>query len=146
VHVLLFLNPECPIANAYAPTLQSLAAGWQDQPVRLFLVHVDPAVDAARAATHAADYHLPGSVQLDPQHRVVRRVGITRTPEAAVLTSQGLIYRGRIDDQWQALGTRRPAATQNDLAQAVAAALNGQRPAEPWPPAVGCLLPEPAAP
>ena len=42
VHVLLFTSHECPIANAYAPTLRELAAAWAQLPVRLFLVHVDP--------------------------------------------------------------------------------------------------------
>ncbi|MBL8755619.1 MAG: redoxin domain-containing protein [Planctomycetes bacterium] len=144
VHVLLFVNPECPIANAYAPTLQALANSWRSQPVRLFLVHVDPDVDAARAAAHAAEYGLPGEVRLDPTHDLAHRLGITRTPEAAVCTAAGLAYRGRIDDQWTALGNRRNTATTHDLERAVAAALGSGTAPTPWPPAVGCLLPEPA--
>lgn len=145
VHVLVFTSHECPIANAYAPTLQELARTWQEQPVRLFVVHVDPDLTAAAAHRHASDYALPGRLLLDPGHALARAVGATRTPEAVVLTAAGLVYRGRIDDQWQALGARAAAATHHDLGDAVTAALAGRPLAGPFPAAVGCLLPEPRA-
>ena len=144
-HVLVFTSHECPIANAYAPTLQALAGHWQTLPVRLFLVHVDPDLSAAAARRHASDYALPGRILLDPGHSLARAVGATRTPEAVVLTPAGLVYRGRIDDQWQALGARAAAATHHDLGDAVTAALAGRPLAGPFPAAVGCLLPEPRA-
>jgi hypothetical protein len=144
VHVLVFTSHECPIANAYAPALQELADAWSGQPVRLFVVHVDPQLTPTAARAHAAAYQLPGTILLDPEQRLARELGITRTPEAAVLTGNGLVYRGRIDDQWHALGARS-AATSRDLADAVAAARAGNPVRVPFPPAVGCLLPEPAA-
>ncbi len=143
VHVLVFTSAECPIANSYAPTLRELAAASRAQPVRWFLVHVDPDLDAAAARRHADEYELPGTVLRDPQQTVAHALGITKTPEAAVLTSKGLAYRGRIDDQWRALGTRAQSASRRDLADAVANALAGRPTPPPWPAAVGCLLPEP---
>jgi hypothetical protein len=146
VHVVVFTSHECPIANAYAPTLQQLAATWQSRTVRLFVVHVDPDLDAAAAREHAAAFGLPGTVVLDPHHTLARALGATHTPEAAVLTTCGLAYRGRIDDQWAALGARAPAASRHDLRDAVAAVLAGQAVATPRTAAVGCLLPEPRHP
>lgn len=143
VHVVVFTSQECPIANAYAPTLRDLAARWQDAPVRLFLVHVDPDLSAEAARAHAAAYELPGRILLDPCHQLATALGVTKTPEAAVVSSHGLVYRGRIDDQWQALGARSIRAGSHDLADAVAATLAGQPVATPFPPPVGCLLPEP---
>jgi nucleotide-binding universal stress UspA family protein len=144
VHVLVFVSQECPIANSYAPTLQRLAQ-QAGAAVRWFVVHVDPELSAAAAREHAAAYDLPGTVLRDPRHQLARQLGIHRTPEAAVLGSDGLRYRGRIDDQWPALGSRRPAPTQCDLEAAIERATSGQATPEPWPPAVGCRLPEPAA-
>lgn len=141
VHVLVFVSHECPIANAYAPTLRALAAAWSSQPVRLFLVHVDPDLTPAAARAHAAGYELPGTVVLDGG-ALARAVGVTRTPEAVVWTRRGLAYRGRIDDQWRGLGTRAPAASRHDLQAAVAAVLAGREVASPFPPAIGCLLPD----
>ncbi|HEB53178.1 MAG TPA: redoxin domain-containing protein [bacterium] len=144
VHVIVFLSQECPIANAYAPTLARLAEDWRDQPVRVFLVHVDPELSVAEARRHRDDYGLPGVVLRDPRHELARRLGITHTPEAVVLSDRGLVYRGRIDDRWPALGVRRPKASVHDLHDAVATALRGEVVPGPYPEPTGCLLPEPA--
>ena len=51
MRVLVFTSDECPIANAYAPTLGRLHEAWSEDPrVRLYLVHVDPDMTGARAA------------------------------------------------------------------------------------------------
>lgn len=144
VHVLIFTSHECPIANGYAPTLGRLAAAWQRRPrVRLFLVHCDPDLTPAQAREHAADYELPGTILMDPGQQLAAACGATITPEAVVVTARGQLYRGRIDDQWRKLGSRAPAASQHDLADAVARALDGRSVPGPHPKAVGCLLPEP---
>jgi len=143
VHVVVFTSHECPIANAYAPTLKALAASWAGKPVRLFLAHVDPDVAADQVRAHAAAYELPGTVLLDPRHELARALGATRTPEAVVLGDAGIAYRGRIDDQWAALGSRAQQAAVHDLRDAVAAVLAGKAVANPTTDVVGCLLPEP---
>lgn len=144
VHVVVFTSQECPIANSYAPTLAKLQEAWRSEPrVRLFLVHVDPDLTVADARRHAAEYALPGAVLLDPTHAAVRASGASITPEAVVWSAGEVVYRGRIDDQWRKLGSRAPAASTNDLRDAVALALRGEPTPLPHPPAVGCLLPEP---
>jgi len=144
VRVLIFTSDECPIANAYAPTLGRLHEAWSEDPrVRLYLVHVDPDMTGARAAAHAREYRLPGTLLLDPTHALARACGATVTPEAVVRTEAGQVYRGRIDDLWRGLGRRGQAASSRDLADAVALARAGRRVPEPHPRAVGCLLPEP---
>ena len=142
VHVVVFTSHECPIAKAYSPTLRRLAARWSGQPVRLFLAFAGD-LDREGVRQHAADYDLPGTIVGDPAHELAAALGATRTPEAVVLAHDGVAYRGRIDDQWKALGSRAPEAARRDLADAVEAALRGERAREPWPAAVGCLLPEP---
>lgn len=144
IHVLVFTTVDCPIANATAPQLAALAESWRSAPVTIFLVHVDPDVTADAAAAHAADHGLAGlTILLDPEHRLTRRVGATRTPEAAVLTAQGLQYLGRIDDRWRGLGQDSQTAEHEDLRAAVADLCAGRPVAVPRTTAVGCLLPEP---
>ena len=143
VHVLVFISHECPIANAYAPTLRALHAAWRTEPrVQLYLVHVDPDLAVEAARRHAERYELPGTVLLDPDHRVVQSCGATITPEAVVWTSQGQAYRGRIDDQWRKLGSRAAVASTHDLAAAVRCTLAGEPVPEPFPAAIGCPMPE----
>ena len=144
VHVVVFISHECPIANGYAPTLRTLQEAWsRDSRVQLFLVHVDPDLSAEQALVHAKDYELPGTLLMDPTQVLAKECGATITPEAVVVRASGIAYRGRIDDQWRKLGSRAPQASQNDLADAVANVLAGKPVAQPFPKAVGCLLPEP---
>lgn len=142
VHVLVITSHECPIANGYAPTFAALVEQFRDQPVHWYFVHADPDLTTEAAREHAEAFALPGHVLLDPQHEVISRLGATVTPEAFVLTADGLGYRGRIDDQWKAVGARRPAASQHDLAAAIRSVLAGNPVSRPWPPAQGCLLPD----
>ncbi len=142
VHVVVFTSHECPIANGYAPTLQELARVHTAPAVRWFFVHVDPDLEVAAARDHAQSYGLPGTLLFDRRHDLASALQVTKTPEVVVLSGNEVCYRGRIDDQWRALGTRG-AATQQDLAQAIERARRGQATPAPWPAAVGCLLPEP---
>ncbi len=143
VHVLVFTSHECPIANSYAPTLRELASGWANAPVRLFLIHVDPDLTSDAARAHARAYELPGTILLDPRQLTAQAVGATKTPEAVVLTTKGLVYRGRIDDQWSALGARTPAAGKYELRDAVTRVLAGGPAPFQSTPVVGCVMPEP---
>lgn len=143
VVVVVFTSHECPIANALAPTLASLAGTFRDQPVRWSIVHVDPDLTAAAAAQHARDYALPGRILLDPQHRLVQQLGARRTPEAFVIRAGTVHYRGAIDDQWAAIGARAQAPNHQYLRDAVQQALAGQPAVPAHTEPVGCLLPEP---
>lgn len=143
VHVIVFVSHECPIANAYAPTMRALGAAWANRPVRLYLVHEDPDLTLEAAQKHAAEFELPGTVLLDPRQELAQELGATRTPEAFVVCDQGTAYRGRIDDQWAALGSRAQEAGSHDLRDAVAAVLAGKPVVHGVTDAVGCLLPEP---
>ena len=143
VHVLLFLTVDCPIANGYAPTIKELAGEFEPLGVTFFLIHVDPDVDASGAREHAADFGYDLPVLLDPEHLLVEQLGATITPEAAVLTAQeGLVYRGRIDDWYAALGKKRRQPTTHDLRETLKACLAGSPVPVARTEAVGCMIPE----
>ena len=80
---------------------------------------------------------------MGPMPVLARACSATITPEAIVVSAKGIGYRGRIDDQWRKLGSRAPEASQHDLLDAVANVLQGDEVAQPFPKAIGCLLPEP---
>lgn len=140
IHVVVFTSVDCPIANAYAPALRELATRFGEAPVDWFFVVAEPATDREAARRHAAAYALPGRLVLDPTQRLVRHCGAQKTPEAVVLTAEGMTYRGRIDDAWASLGQRRPAMV-HDLSAALARTLAGDRSMVQGPPPVGCFLP-----
>lgn len=140
--VLVFLVPDCPIANSYAPELNRLQADYESHGVRLFLVQVDKDLSLESAREHARQYRLQAPVVLDTRHEWVQKLGATVTPEVAVLSPAGeLLYRGRIDDRYVALGKRRAQVTAHDLRRALDAILDGRKVAEPQTFAVGCPIP-----
>lgn len=141
--VLVFVTTDCPIANAYAPEISAIAREYEQRGFEFFVVHVDPDVSADDARRHAGEYALDEeSVILDPEHDLVRALGITITPEVAVVRSDASIaYRGRIDDQWADFGKKRRAARKQDLRAALDAILGGRSVGETRTMAVGCSIP-----
>ena len=143
-HVLVFVTTDCPIANGYAPEIQSIADDYRDRSVRFFLVHVDPQVTREAAAAHALDYGFEVPILLDPTQELVAETGATITPEAVVLTPSGeMAYRGRIDNWYAQLGRKRRFPTQHDLRDAIDAVLAGEPVETARTQAVGCFVPDP---
>ncbi len=142
--VFLFLRPDCPIANHYAPELQRLAHEYSPSGFAFWLVYPDADITGPVIALHAREYSLPGTPLRDPQHGLVHRAGATVTPEAAVFRPDGrLVYRGRIDDRYVDFGRERPAPTRRDLELALQAIRDGLPVPSPGGPAVGCYIFEP---
>jgi len=69
--------------------------------------------------------------------------GVTITPEAAIVNSAGkVVYRGRIDNSYAALGQARRAPTSHDLRDALDATLAGKPAPNPKTKALGCYIPD----
>jgi hypothetical protein len=141
--VLLFIVPDCPIANSYVPEINRLHADYASRGVRLFLIQVDSEFSVASAQDHARQYEIKPPVILDRRHDWVWKVGATVTPEAAVLSPQGaLLYLGRIDNRYVGLGKRREQVTERDLRDALDAVLADRSVPHPHTQAVGCAIPD----
>ena len=139
--VLVFIDAECPIANAYQPELRRLQEKFGKKGVRFVLIHADPETDVEKAQTHEKEYGITATVCIDKAHRWVKRTGATVTPEAVVLDATGkTIYKGRIDDRYADLGKKRPEPKVRDLDLALTALLAGQPVKVPKTKAVGCRI------
>lgn len=140
--VLLFVDPECPISNAYAPEVRRLYDEFTPRGVDFWLVYADAGRTPDVVRAHVAAFQYPMPAVRDADHELVRRAGATITPEACVFTARGeLAYRGRIDDRYVDFGKQRAAPTTRDLRDAIEATLDGERPLRPWPEAIGCTIP-----
>lgn len=125
--VLVFLTHESPHVDAYASELRAIVKQHAGDPVRFWFVHVARNVTVTAARRHAELHHLPGTILLDREHALVRALAATTTPEAFVLDRNGkTVYRGRIDDAYPGLGTRRTNPTSHDLRDAILATLRGR--------------------
>src|SRR4051812_8376295 len=56
--VLIFYSTECPISNAYSPTLSDLIGSFRGKAVGWFGVCVDPDLTNAEVKSHARDFSL----------------------------------------------------------------------------------------
>jgi hypothetical protein len=140
--ILVFISTDCPIANYYHPTLRQLTEAYRNHDVQLYFVHANPSVTAARAQQHAKDFSITSPVLLDPQHELARLAGATKTPQAAVITPQGVVaYLGRIDNTYAGYGQKRPRPTEHDLRVALNAVLTGEAVPNPRTESVGCFIP-----
>ena len=141
----IFLTPDCPICNAYAPELGRIVSEYQKQGVKFYAVYADePAEEIAR---HVKEYKLPLAALRDPKLQLAVATGATVTPEACVVNPAGqVMYRGRIDDRAVKFGTIRAEPEKRDLRLALDAVLNHKPVAEPFTKAIGCYLSIPKKP
>jgi len=137
----VFVGVDCPIANRCLPELAALAREHSPAGVRFVFVYPNPDETPDAIRRHQAEYGLEGEVFRDPELRLARRLNASKTPEAVVLTVDGKpVYRGRVNDQYLALGQAKPAPTRRDLADALAEFRAGRTPSGLAQPAVGCTF------
>jgi len=141
--VLIFLSMECPIANAYTPTLNQLHGDFPAPGVKWVGICVDPDQSDAEILDHAREYNIKLDIAVDRRGSLARGLGATVTPEAFVIDAQGKVrYHGRIDDQFAARGVRNARPNGHDLKDALAAVLAGDEVKTPYVKPVGCPIPE----
>jgi hypothetical protein len=141
--VLIFITNDCPIANGYAPEINSIIREYSGLDVRFFLVHVDQKLRLEQAMQHAREYGFQAPVIMDEDRALTSAVQATVTPEAAVLDQNAiLVYRGRIDDRYVDFGKKRTAPSQRDLREAIDAVIAGRQVAVARTKAIGCFIPD----
>lgn len=139
--VLIFLLPDCPIANGYSPEITRLHQAYKDKGIRFVLVYSDRDITIEEAKAHHADFRHTSDAVIDPNLSLAKLTGATITPEAVVLSAKGaVLYRGRIDDRFPDYGKRRAIPTTTELRDALDAVVDG-KPIKVAPSkAVGCFL------
>ena len=139
--VLAFLGTECPLAKLYATRLADLANERND--IRVVGVFSNSQDSLAEIAAMRNRSDLDFTLGKDPDAKLARKIGATRTPEVYLYDRDGrLRYRGRIDDQY-GIGYVRDAPTQDDLSNAIEAVAAGRAVESPFVETVGCLIGKP---
>ena len=140
VCVLVFVTIDCPLAQRYTPRIAELEREYRKRGVRFALVHVGPGDSILEIGDHMVEQKIEFPVLKDFEGDAVNALGITRTPQAAVLDREHrLRYRGRIDGQYR-LGGVRPTPGREDLREALEDVLAGREVREPETPVDGCLI------
>ena len=139
--VYVFTSTDCPVSNRYAPEIRRIDQAFSTRGALLRLVYPSPHESQAAIREHMSQFALSDLQAVrDPDLALVKFVGATITPEAAVIVAGKVVYRGRIDDRYVDLGLERPAPTTHDLSEALEAALDGRPVPHPVTQAVGCYI------
>jgi hypothetical protein len=143
LEVTFFLSADCPISNFYSPEIQRICGDYRAKAVSCRLVYPDPALTDEALRKHVGEYGLSSiPAVLDPEQKLARAAGATITPEAVIANHMGkVLYRGRIDNFYAAIGKPRRVATEHDVRRALDEALAGKPVSVAETHAVGCFLP-----
>ncbi len=140
ITVLIFLRTDCPISNSYAPEIERLSKAYAGRGVQFQLVFPDRALSQGQIDRYRREYALTIPAQRDPTRALTVKAQAIATPEAAVFVGDRLVYHGRIDNRYAALGKARPAATEHDLEQVLQAVIQGRESPFVHRPAIGCAI------
>jgi len=137
--VFIFLMKDCPISNRYAPEIMRIAREYQTKRIRFYLVYVD---DVRGLEKHLQEYGLADLPAIfDDQRLLVKATGVQTAPESAVIGDKGeILYRGRIDNLFAAMGKPRRQVTEHDLRDALDAIIDGRPIRTPRTTAIGCFI------
>ena len=140
--VLVFVASDCPISNGYAPEIQRICADGRARGVTCTLVYEDASIGSAAVRSHRDQYRYREiSAVIDVDGAIARRANATVTPQAVVVDHAGAVkYRGRIDNQYAALGKPRRVVTVHDLRDAIAAVIAGRPIVQAETEAFGCFI------
>jgi tetratricopeptide (TPR) repeat protein len=137
----VFTTTDCPIANRYAPEIQRLHRTYSKQGVNFQLVYVNPRETAETIRAHAQQFGYQLETVRDAEHALVKRFGITVTPEVALTDDRGrVLYRGRIDDRYVDIGIDRQRATRHEFEDALQAVVENRNVPAATAPPVGCIV------
>jgi len=141
-NVLLFVASDCPISNGYAPEIRRICNGYRAKGVACSLVYEDMSIDEARVRAHRDAYGYKDiAAVIDADGAIAKRAKATVTPQAVIVGPGGIVkYRGRIDNQYAALGKPRRVVTVHDLRDSLDALLAGRPVAHPETEAFGCFI------
>lgn len=141
ITVYLFLLDECVISTNYTKKLNEL---YNEYGNNFDFIAVFPNFSSKPAAIEhwKQKYHVDMEHRTDYFKTLTRKLGATVTPEVVVYNEETdkVIYRGRIDDQYAALGRRRRFIQQDELATVLAELSNGNPVNVSDAPAIGCLI------
>ena len=124
--VLVFVDSDCPLAQKYLPVLDRLERTTATKACSSSPSTSGPHDTIVAMAGQAVEFGVEFPFVKDADCRVADALGVTRTPEVAVLDGKRILrYRGRIDDQYRP-GGQRKEPTRHDLVAAIDAVLAGK--------------------
>jgi len=139
--VQIFVTPDCPIANSYAPEIGRLFEEYTSKKVEFLLVYPEGSLTKEDLEKHSEEYGLEMESIIDHTHTFVSNAGATTTPEVAIFDESGaLVYRGLIDNLYSDFGDRRRTASEHYVRDVLNAMITGESIVFTETKPIGCLI------
>jgi len=114
--VYIFLSEDCPICRYYVHDINRLYDEFESENISIIGVFPNFSSKPQKIKTFVADYKLSIPTKTDYFKKISTAVGATKTPEVIIQYELNkIIYRGRIDNAFAALGKRRRVVTEHNL-------------------------------
>jgi thiol-disulfide isomerase/thioredoxin len=139
--VLVFMNIDCPIANALAPELSAIAEEYRSRKIQFLRVYADPWLSVEKIQQHGREYALEIPAVFDCNQRIADTLDARVTPEVFVFKRDGkLFYRGAADDRYAEVLAKRAEVREDFLRSALNNLLAGKTAEPATTRAVGCYI------
>ncbi len=105
----IFFHTECPISQAYIPTINHLMEKYPSLKIISVFTKWD---NKYEVAAFLSKYNLQTCIIHDKKHKLVNKYSATTTPEVVLINKQKeIIYQGLIDNHFISLGKKRETPT-----------------------------------
>ncbi|MBI5755221.1 thioredoxin family protein, partial [Candidatus Peregrinibacteria bacterium] len=140
--VIIFMCNHCPYVKAVIDRIIEIDRDYAGQGVQMVginsnedVTYPDDSFDAMKVFAKKKKIRFP--YLRDESQEVAHSYDAVCTPDIFVYdTKRTLVYRGRIDDNWQDVSK----TTSHDLRDALSALISGKKPAEHQHPSMGCSI------
>lgn len=143
ITVYIFLLETCPICQSITIEMKNVYAKYHTKGITFVGVFSSPDLsDKNTIEKFRKKYNLPFELKSDENRMLMKQFSATVTPQVFVVrhADSTVLYKGRIDNSFEALGKRRQVITEHYLDKTLENILNNQpiNPTETQP--VGCFI------
>jgi len=142
ITVYVFLLEDCIISQNYTDLLNRLAVEYKDKKVGFLGLFPSSFSRDSTIKAFSAKYHIAFPLKTDHYQTMTKKLGVTITPEVAVFdqVNNVLLYRGRINNQYERVGKRRSVPSTSELEDVLKSWANNKPLAFYETKAVGCFI------
>ena len=143
ISVYIFLSETCPICQSSTLAVKSIYGEYHDKGISF--IGLFPSQNMSTDETRqkfAKKYQIPFALSADKDQRMTKRLSVSITPEVVVVRERdkAILYRGKVDNNFEAIGKRRQVVTEFYLKKALENILHN-KPVDPTKTeAVGCII------
>lgn len=141
IMVFIFMSPDCPLCINYTHTIRDLILKFGTRGVQFIPVYPGEYFTKAEIEGFQSMYDFEMESLLDPDFKLAGLLEATVTPEAVVISADGIKkYSGAIDNWMYETGKKNSVITKKYLEEALTRLLNGKDPEPEKTQPFGCFI------